>query len=112
MELKLQKGDFYVGITCDDNFYIVKNNIIGKVCINICEEDDEKILFIEWVELYPEYRGKKYFRSVLSALIEHYQVRIFNFESSEEFIPIYQHLGAKEIYYDEHREMHEMRFIL
>ena len=88
----------------DHSFFILNENvIIGHVHVNMMIYGKP---FIEWVELYPDFQDNHLFRPILTALFNHYigATRLC-FDAIEKNWPMYDHLGAVRIEYDEIREV-------
>lgn len=79
---------------------------IGHVHISRMEDEN---LFIEWIELFPAYRGKGYLRQVFLTVMDHFKKDMLIFESSEAHKDTYTHIGAVVRNYDSFREMTEFK---
>ena len=93
-----------IGFTVDYGFLVLvsSNQSIGKIYVNRMMDDH---LFIEWVEIFPTYQNKGFLRKILRCIMEYFHSDVLYLESSEKNNPIYYHLGAEKISYDEDREM-------
>lgn len=114
----LFKADFYVGITCEDNFYIImdiKNQepvIIGKLCINQYQHRTGSNPFIEWFEIYPNYRKKGYAADILNLLKNQYGVNTIQLDCDQKYLTIYQKLGGIALWKDNIRDQHRVQLNL
>lgn len=100
----VQKADFDFGLRIDDSFRLMLDGEeIGKG--GISKTNNPLEIYLEWIELYPKFRGKHLFRSVLLAISEYYKIEKYVFESSIDNVDKYIYLGASKGEYDEFREM-------
>ena len=103
-----------VGLSCDDFFeiYVADFNryVLGGILMvdNVNPHYGYECTFITWVELYPEYQNRKLFPEVLHKLFKWYGAKELHFESSDENLPMYLHLGAIETGISDLTENHMM----
>lgn len=84
-----------LGIQVDFSFKIYADDTeIGHIHISILDGD---AIYLEWVQIYPKYQGKRYFRHVLVALMDYFGNEVVYFEAPEERMDMYLHLGAEVI---------------
>ena len=102
-------GKYCLGFHWDTVYAIMQEETeIGLIFLS---DGIENNVYIEWAELYEEYRGKGYFKRVIECLKEEFRNKEYlAFESNDEHIAMYEHLNAEKVSYDEIREMTEMRF--
>lgn len=95
-----------LGIEVGYSFQILNNeDVIGH--IHLSELIDGNV-YIEWVEFFPEHRGKHYFRKVLLNVMNHFQKDILYFRTSETLLEMYTYMGAVKSEYDSFTEMTKM----
>lgn len=100
----LEQTDFVTGFSVDETFCIkLGQQEIGRAAIS--EMYNSEQVCLEWIEFYPEYKGKHLLRPALLAISNHYQANEIYLESSQENMDKYIHLGAVKTEYDEFREM-------
>ena len=100
----LEPTDFVTGFSVDETFCIkLGQQEIGRAAIS--EMYNSEQVCLEWIEFYPEYKGKHLLRPALLAISNHCQVNEIYLESSPENMDKYMHLGAVKAEYDEFREM-------
>lgn len=91
----------YMGISSDIIMSVVIDNIpIGIVYLS--DVMDEGI-YIEWLEIFDAFHGKKLLRPIMVALYSKYGKLYF--EAPEDLIEKYEHIGAQKGIYDEDSEM-------
>ncbi len=67
-------------------------------------------IYIQWVELQEEYRGKGFMRSVIASLKNEFDEKKYvTAESSDDHLAMYLHLGFEITARDEFREMNSIR---
>lgn len=100
----LEPTDFVTGFSVDETFCIkLGQQEIGRAAIS--EMYNSEQVCLEWIEFYPEYKGKHLLRPALLAISSRCQVNEIYLESSQENMDKYIHLGAVKTEYDEFREM-------
>lgn len=106
-EIKLVEKHHDFGIVCDVTFTIYEGDKkIGRCACS--EVDREGAIQLEWIEFYPEYRGKKKLRETLDIIATYFSAVCIQLKVSEENLPKYKSVGAKEYDYDDFTEMYEM----
>lgn len=94
------------GISVDVAFDIkIDGLIIGEGGISKMTKNNT--IYLEWIELYENFRGKCYLRKILQSISKCFHVNILVLESSAEYRNIYEHLGAVQVGYDDFREIWE-----
>ena len=81
-----------------DNSYeiILDATVIGIILISDCNPHfGDVCTFIEWVEIFPAYQRKGLFSKVISEVFSLYNAKELHFESCEQTVPIYLHMGAE-----------------
>ena len=67
-------------------------------------------IYIQWVEIQEEYRGKGYMRSMMDDLKKEFcEKKYVTAESSDDHLAMYLHLGFEVTARDEFREMNSIR---
>ena len=91
---------YYESIGCHaDNAYeiILCNRVVGIILISDCNPHfGDVCTFIEWVDISPLCRGKGLFSRVISEVFSMYKTKELHFESCEDKLPMYLHMGARE----------------
>lgn len=87
-----------IGSHADNAYEIILSGIVvGIILISDCNPHfGDKCTFIEWVDIAPLCRGKGLFSRVISEVFSMYKTKELHFESSEENLPMYLHMGVKE----------------
>ena len=101
------KETFY-GLTNFDYGYKICNagNEIGTIILSELSESEQGPIFIEWIELSDDNRGKGYMRSIIEHLKELFQNRSsIMAECSDKYLSMYRHFGFGLVEYDDFREM-------
>lgn len=99
-------SEFNPGFKVDNIYRIIYDDKhIGYVCTSIWKNDN---VFIEWIELFPIYRNDHLFVPVLSAIAEFNNCERLYLECSPEHINMYRHINAREVSFDNEREMYEL----
>ena len=102
IQVNVTEIDF--GIKMDETFYlVVQDKIIGKGGISKMPNTNE--VFLEWIELLPQFRDRHLLRPSLIAIGDYYKSNSLLMESSSENISKYEHLGAIKLACDDFREM-------
>lgn len=91
---------YYESIGCHaGNAYeiILSGIVVGIILISDCNPHfGDVCTFIEWVDIAQNCRGKGLFSRVISEVFSLYKTEELHFESSEENLPMYLHMGAEE----------------
>ena len=90
---------YYESIGCHaDNAYeiILHGIVMGIILISDCNPHfGDVCTFIEWVDISPSCRVKGLFSRVISEVFSLYKTDELHFESNEDKLPMYLHMGAK-----------------
>lgn len=93
---------YYIGVGWDWCYEIMLN---GQPIGNIFLSEGDDFIFIEWVELGAEFRGRGYIRQVIDCLIAEFNVPFIMADTSDELLKMYEHLGFYPVERDDFREM-------
>ncbi len=95
------------GYSVDLGFSIMCNEKrVGHIFLNELLTGD---YFIEWIEIFPEYRKKGYCKQTLMNIMDYLEIDEIQLETNEDFVSMYLHLGAEKLDYDDIREMYLLR---
>ena len=86
---------------------------IGIIILSETTDSETGPVFLEWIELSKENRGKGYMRTILERLKDLFRNRdSIKADCSEKYLGMYRHLGFVMIGYDDFREMNEISLYL
>ena len=105
----LEKKENTIGIQTDHGYDVLLN---GEHIGYIYTSDMEDGIFIEWVEIKKEQRGKHFFRGLLLGYMKYVHVKEIFFECGENLLTMYQHFGSVVLEYDDFREIYYMKLNL
>ena len=94
-------AEYYIGLSWDFCYHILYNHTrIGKVFlvegIDGSDYGDADCIYIQWIELDEDYRGKGYLKGAIEALEkEFYDKKFITAECDDELLPMYEHLGFR-----------------
>lgn len=96
-------NEYNIGLEVEHIFRIISKEIhIGYIGTNTI---DDCSLFIEWVEIFEEYRKKSFLRKIIKELILLFDVKNIRLECDKDYLQMYKHIGCKELEYDDFRGM-------
>lgn len=102
---EISEREYTIGYRVDELYEIYNDdNQMGHLAIN---RDCDDGIIIEWIEFNKEYRGKGLLRTVFESIFNKFERSELTFEASKSLTPMYVHIGAIELSYDDLRETTE-----
>ena len=106
--ISLKEEDIDFGISVDKSFSLIMNgHKIGECGISGTGNLNE--IYLEWIELFSEYRKQHLLRPALLAISDYFQSSLIVLEANDTNMDKYIHLGAEKVSYDDFREMHSLK---
>ena len=94
-------GEYYIGLSWDYCYIVYYNHTpVGKVFLVEGEDGSDygnaDCIYIQWIELDENYRGKGYVKGAIEALEKEFcDKKFITAECDDELLPMYEHLGFR-----------------
>ena len=73
-----------------DYLFVIGNETIGECSLSFSNGP-----YIDWIEIYEEFRHKGYFRQMLEKIFEEFDIDTIEFYCKYSLVKMYEHYGAE-----------------